>query len=326
VKPAQPSVVSNKAISPAVMPRPFRFGLSTNRPRSKSEWTAFARHVEALGYDTLVISDHVGARLAIAPALVLAAAATTRLRVGSFVYDNDFRHPALLAQEIATVDLLTDGRFDFGIGAGWLRTEYDAAGLPFDPGGIRVERLTEAVRLITQLLNGAPVTFSGRHYQVKELRAGFKTVQQPHPPLVIGGGGRRLLTFAAQEANTISLMPRSRPDGSGLDDADATEEAFLRKLEWVKQAAGDRLPTLSFNTLVQTVIITDDRDGAVRKLSAEWKQPVEQLLVSPLVLIGTVDEIVATVQRRREQLGIGSITVFEKDIDNFRQVIERLRR
>jgi probable F420-dependent oxidoreductase len=292
---------------------------------------AFARRVEELGFGTLKISDHFGARPAIAPALVLAAQATGRLRVGSFVYDNDFRHPALLAQEVATVDLLTDGRFDFGIGAGWLKSEYDAAGLGFDPGGTRVDRLTEAVQLIKQLLTGEPVTFQGRHYQVKELTAGFKTVQQPHPRLTIGGGGRRLLALAAKEANEISIMPRSRADGSGLELSDATEDAFATKLAWIKQEAGDRFPALELNTLVQAVIITDDREAAARTLWDRWKQPgedlpVEQLLASPLVLVGSVDEIAASLQRRREQLGISSITVFERDLENFAKVIERLSR
>jgi len=287
---------------------------------------AFARRVEDLGFGTLVISDHFGARPAIGPALVLAAEATSRLRVGSLVYDNDFRHPALLAQEVATIDLLTEGRFDFGIGAGWLKSEYDAAGLSFDAGGTRVSRLAEAVQLIKALLTGEPVTFSGRHYRVNALTAGFKTVQQPHPRLTIGGGGRRLLTLAAQEADVISLMPRSRPDGSGLDSGDATEDAFAAKLTWIKQAAGDRFAVKELNTLVQAVVITDDRDGAAGTLSAAWKQPADQLLVSPLVLIGSVDDIATTLQRRREELGISSITVFERDLDSFARVIERITR
>ena len=294
---------------------------------------AFARRVEDLAFDTLTISDHIGspagARAAIAPALVLAAEATSKLRVGSFVYDNDFRHPALLAQEVATIDLLTEGRFEFGIGAGWLKSEYDAAGLRFDPGGTRVERLTEAVQLIKQLLTGEPVTFSGRHYQVKALTAGFKTVQQPYPRLTIGGGGRRLITLAAREANVVSLMPRSRPDGSGLDLADATEAAFAEKRSWIEEAAGGRVEALELNTLVQAVIVTDDRDGAARRLAAKWKQPgeellLEQLLASPLVLIGSVEEIATTLERRREELGISSITVFERDLDSFTRVMERI--
>ncbi|HSO92900.1 MAG TPA: LLM class flavin-dependent oxidoreductase [Candidatus Dormibacteraeota bacterium] len=160
-------------MAPLPVPRPFRFGVSANRPRPGAEWMALARRAEEVGFDSLLVSDHFGARMSIGPALVLAAHATERLRVGSFVYDNDFRHPGLLAQEVATIDVLTDGRFDFGIGAGWLRSEYDAAGLDFAPGRARVERLAEAIQVIKALLNGTPVSFMGKHYQLKELTAGF---------------------------------------------------------------------------------------------------------------------------------------------------------
>ena len=254
----------------------------------------------------------------------MAAEATTRLRVGSFVYDNDFRHPALLAQEVATIDSLTDGRFDFGIGAGWLKSEYDACGLPFDAGKVRVERLGEAVEIIKRLLRSDPVTFSGRHYQLHELVAGFKPVQQPHPPIVIGGGGRRLLTLAAEQADVISVMPRSRADGSGLDDADAGLAPFHDKVDWIKQAAGNRFDRLELNTLVQAVVITDDARGEAERLGPEWKLSADALLESPLLLIGSVDDMVTTIQRRRDQLGITSITVFEKDLEKMAKVIERV--
>jgi probable F420-dependent oxidoreductase len=287
---------------------------------------AFAQRLERLGYDTLVMPDHFGARLAIAPALVLAAQATSRLRVGSLVYDNDFRHPAMLAQEVATIDMLTEGRFDFGIGAGWLKAEYDAAGLTFDAGRIRVERLAEALHIIKRLLQEEAVTFSGQHYRLQELAAGFRAVQQPHPPIVIGGGVRQLLTLAAREADSISVMPRSRPDGSGIDTNDASEEAFARKIEWIKEAAGDRFQSLELGTLVQVVVITDDRSAAAARMAVDWSQSSEAMIDSPLFLIGSVDQIIATLEHRRARLGISSITVFEKDVDNLAPVIERIGR
>ena len=286
---------------------------------------AFAQRVEAYGYDSLVIPDHFGPRMAIAPALVLAAHATTRLRVGSFVYDNDFRHPALLAQEIATIDLLTDGRFDFGIGAGWLKSEYDAAGLSFEPGRVRVERLAEAIQIIKRLLGGGPVTFDGRHYRLQELSAGFRSVQQPHPPIVIGGGGRRLLTLAAEHADVISVMPQSRADGSGFGGTDASLDAFREKVGWIAEAAHDRFHRLQLNTLVQAVVITDKALGEAERMAPDWEASPEEVLDSPLLLIGTVDEIAATLERRREELGITSITVFEKDLEKLARVIERVR-
>jgi len=231
----------------------------------------FARSAEAAGFDTLLISDHFGPRMSAAPALVLAAQATERMRVGSFVYDNDFRHPGLLAQEAATIDLLTDGRFDFGIGAGWLRSEYDAAGLEFAPGKIRVERLEESVQVIKRLMAGTAVSYEGKHYRLKELTSGFQAVQQPHPPFIIGGGGPRLLSLAAREADIVSIMPRSKGDGGGLEDADASAESFDRKVALIRQAAGDRFDRLELNTLVQEVILTDDRSEAARKIAHDWE-------------------------------------------------------
>lgn len=304
----------------------FRFGLSASRARPRSEWIALARRVESLGYDTLLMPDHFGPRFAAAPALVLAAEATERLRVGNLVYDNDFRHPALLAQEIATIDMLTEGRFDFGIGAGWLKSEYDGAGLPFDSGATRVARLRESLEIITKLLAGDAVTFAGEHYWLQGLTGAFPTIQRPHPPILIGGGGRRLLTLAAQYADIISVMPRSRADGSGLEDVDRSEAAFIQKLEWIKEAAGPRFRDIVLSTLVQVVTLTSDADSEVTRLAAEWKVPAAALAASPLILIGSVDEVAETLQHRRQRLGIGYITVFEKDIDAFARLIERIRR
>lgn len=286
----------------------------------------FARRVESLGYDTLVMPDHFGARLSPAPALVLAAEATTRLRVGSFVYDNDFRHPAMLAQEVASIDLLTDGRFDFGLGAGWLKSEYDAAGIPFDAGRMRVERMREALHIIKQLLSGAPITHEGRYFRLNELVGAPRSVQQPHPPIVIGGGGRRLLSLAAEEANVISIMPVSKADGSGLEDADASGPAFVRKLDWIRAAAGLRFDAIELNTLVQAVAITDQPDAAAESLAKEYGAPVEAIFESPLLLIGSLNQVIDTLEARRARLGISYITVFEKDLEHLAPVISRLAR
>jgi probable F420-dependent oxidoreductase len=287
---------------------------------------AFARHVEALGYHTLLMPDHFGARFALAPALVLAAEATSRLRVGSLVYDNDFRHPALLAQEIASIDLLTDGRFEFGLGAGWLKSEYDAAGMPFDEGKTRVERMAEALHVVKTLFSATPVTYEGRHYRLTGLTGSAKPKQEPYPPVLIGGGGRQLLTLAAQEADIISIMPRSRRDGSGLEDADARPDAFTRKVAWIRDAAGDRFSAIELNTLVQTVVITDHPRAAAAPLAKEYEMDIDQVFETPLVLIGSVDQIAQTLRQRRERYGISYITVFEKDLENLGKVINRLGR
>jgi probable F420-dependent oxidoreductase len=268
--------------------------------------------------------DHFGARFALAPALVLAAEATSRLRVGSLVYDNDFRHPALLAQEVASIDLLTDGRFEFGLGAGWLKSEYDAAGVPFDEGKTRVERMAEALHIVKALFAATPVTYEGRHYRLTGLTGSAKPKQEPHPPVLIGGGGRQLLTLAAKEADIISIMPRSRRDGSGLEDADARPDAFIRKVAWIRDAAGDRFSAIELNTLVQTVVITDHPRSAAAPLAKEYEMDIDQVFETPLVLIGSVDQIAETLEQRRERFGISYITVFEKDLENLGKVINRL--
>jgi probable F420-dependent oxidoreductase len=270
--------------------------------------------------------DHFGARFALAPALVLAAEATSRLRVGSLVYDNDFRHPALLAQEVASIDLLTDGRFEFGLGAGWLKSEYDAAGLPFDEGGTRVERMAEALQVFKALFSATPVTHQGRFYKLTGLTGSAKPKQEPHPPVLIGGGGRRLLTLAAHEADIISIMPRSRRDGSGLEDADASPEAFTRKVAWIRDAAGGRFSAIELNTLVQTVVITDKPRDVAAPLAKEYGMEVDEVFETPLLLIGSVDQIAEALQQRRERFGLSYITVFEKDLENLGKVINRLGR
>jgi len=287
---------------------------------------AFARQVEDRGYHTLVMPDHFGARFALAPAVVLAAEATLTLRVGSLVYDNDFRHPALLAQEVASIDLLTGGRFEFGIGAGWLKSEYDAAGLPFDDGGTRVDRMAEALHVVKALFAAMPLTYEGRFYRLSALTGSAKPTQQPYPPVLIGGGGQRLLRLAAKEADIISVMPRSRRDGSGLEDADASPDAFARKIGWVRDAAADRFPAIELNTLVQTVVITDHPRDAAAPLAKEYGMEVDEVFETPLVLIGSVDQIADALERRRERFGLSYVTVFEKDLESLGKVIPLLRR
>ena len=210
------------------------------RVTSRAEWRTKARKAESLGYKILSVPDHFGSQLAYGPILAAAAAATTTIRIGTFVLDNDFRHPAIVAADAAMLDLLSDGRFELGIGAGWLREDYDRAGIPFDRGTVRFNRLTESVRIIKGLFTDDTVAFVGEYYAIADLHAVVQPVQRPHPPVLIGGGGRRLLTFAAQEADIVSIIPRSLP-GGGLDE---TDHALDEKLAWIRQAAGGRFDTI----------------------------------------------------------------------------------
>ena len=306
--------------------QPFRFGVNVWHATSRAEWAEKARKLEDLGYATLTIPDHLADLLAPLPALVSAAEATTRLRVGTTVLNNDFRHPVLVAREAATVDLLTDGRLQLGLGAGHMQSEYDQAGWRFDAAGIRVERLAEAVTIIKGLCTGESVTFAGRYYHVTGHHLFPLPVQRPYPPLLIGGNGRRLLTLAAKEADIVGLTGftlrrgGTEPDFSGWKVAGINE-----RLQLIREAAGDRYDRLELNALVQRVVVTDDRRQAAEELARRWTQlRPEEILQSPYVLIGTVDQLVEDLQVRRERWGISYYVIFEPYTDAFAPVVARL--
>jgi probable F420-dependent oxidoreductase len=317
--------------------RPFRFGASGGgRATARDAWVGYAQQLEALGYSTLVLGQHLTLDAAgqIA-ALATAAAATTTLRVGSTVFINDFYHPTILALEAATIDLLSDGRLELGIGAGWLQSDFDMAGLPFQPPGVRVSRLEEAVRLIKQLLRGEPVTFAGAYYRATGLSLGQKSVQRPHPPIYLGGGGRRLLSLAAREADIVGVDLRATADGR-IDLASLTAEAVEEQVNWVRRAAGARLSELELHLLVHNnVVVTDDRQHGAQLVAdriAGLPPTVvsnpglsnEQILESPHVLIGTVEQIAETLRARRERFGISYITVWAEAVESFAPVVARL--
>ena len=304
--------------------RPFRFGVTAPTPSGGTNWAERARRIEQLGYSMLVVPDHFRDHLAPVPALVAAALATTRLRVGSLVFSNDFRHPAVLAKEAATIDVLSGGRFELGLGGGWLRAEYDQAGIPFDAPGTRIERLEEAVTIIKGLLAGERVTFAGRHYTIADLEGRPTPVQRPHPPIAIGGGGRRTLSLAAREASIVGLVPRARRDGSGLDLSDLSDAATREKLEWVRSAAGERFDSLEINALIQAVVVADQRMTAADQLASRFKVAREVVLGTVYVAVGTIDEICETLRQRRERHGISYLTVFERDMEAFAPVVARL--
>ena len=209
-------------------PRPFRFGAGAFITDSAATWTETARRIEAFGYDMLLMPDHFARTFEPAPAMVAAALATTTLRVGTNVYANDFRHPAVLAKEMATVDVLSGGRLVMGIGAGWKRAEYDQAGIPFDRAGVRVSRMIESLRVIKGLWADDPFTFAGEHYRIDALEGWPKPLQRPHPPILIGAGGRRLLSFAAREADIVGIIAQATPGGT-LDTVADTEALLAEK-------------------------------------------------------------------------------------------------
>src|SRR5438067_1720687 len=238
--------------------RQFRFGGGLFWADSGADWADGARRLESLGYDTLLIGDHFSRQFAPIPALLAAASATSRLRVTCTVFDNDFRHPAALAKEAATLDVLSGGRFEFGIGAGQNKHEYDSLGIAFDPAALRVSRFEEAVHVVKGLWQDEPLTFSGKHYQITEVDGQPKPLQRPHPPIFIGGGGKRLLSVAARQANIVGILAQALP-GGGLDEGrDDGEEGIARKVGWVRAAAGERIDQLELALLIWRVRVTDD--------------------------------------------------------------------
>lgn len=307
--------------------KPFRFGVSIRYADSRAAWAEKARKVEALGYATLTVPDHLADFMAPMPALVAAAQATTQIRIGTNVLNNDLRHPVLVAREAATVDVLSDGRFQLGLGAGSIDAEYDQAGLVFDSGGTRVERLAEAVTVIKALFGGQPVTFAGRHYRVTNHTIAPLPVQRPHPPILIGGNGRRLLSLAAREADIVGFSGITFRRGGAPPDISAWKTSLVdERVQLVRDAAGEaRFARLELNALLQRVIVTDDRRRAAEELTARWPQlNADEFLQSPYVLIGTVDEMIEDLRARRQRWGFSYYIAMEPCLDALAPVVARL--
>jgi probable F420-dependent oxidoreductase len=242
------------------------------------------------------------------------------------VLNNDFRHPVLVAREAATADLLTDGRFELGLGAGHMRSENDETGLPFERGRVRVERLAEAVTIIKDLLAGAEVTFAGQHYRVAGHTIHPRPVQRPHPPIIIGGNGPRLLTLAAKEADIVGFTGITFTRGGTEPDFSAWRTGVVdERVRLVREAAGARIDQLERSALIQRVVVTEQRRQAAEELTRAWKQlGVEEILEAPFVLIGTVDEMVETLQARRDRWGISFFVTFEQYLETLAPVVARL--
>jgi probable F420-dependent oxidoreductase len=309
--------------------RRFRFMAEAGSIASGDELAAKARRAEAMGYSVLMVTDHLIEQLAPIPAMTAMAAATSRLRVGTFVLNNEFRHPAVLAQDLATIDVLSGGRLEVGIGAGWNKPEFDHVGLAFEPVPVRVARLVEAVAVLKGCFDEGAFTFTGERYTVTDYDGQPKPLQKPHPPFLIGGGGRRTLELAAREADIVGLAPRTLV-GERNDPRSITFAAAVEKIEWVRAAAGVRFDSLEFNVYPSSspVIITDHaraeatkvRDRLLKRTGYELTE--DEILESPHVFIGSIDGLVAKIQDLRERLGISSFMTGE--IDDLAPVVERL--
>jgi probable F420-dependent oxidoreductase len=314
--------------------RPFRFGLQVARITDPNEWLAVARRAERDGYSSLLIPDHVG-RLATFPALMAAAAVTERITLGTYVLNQDFRPAAVLAQEAAAVQLLTNGRLELGLGAGWAKHEYAQSGIQFDSAGARVSRFGEYVQVVKGLLGASePYSFEGRWFQIREYPPLPHLARFGAPPILIGGGSRQVLSIAGRYADSISVATRATPDGL-FDVSNMTREAVENKLRWVREAAGDRFGQIELNVTTRQVHIVDDRRAAAREILERWRAPggriggaheidEDDVLDSPYTALGTVDQIVAQLEAARERWGFSYVQVDGQDVDAFAPIMRRL--
>ena len=305
--------------------RKFRFAVQEHGTSSASEWRERARQAEAQGYSTLYLPDHFTEQPGPIAALMAAADATTTLRIGPLVFDNDYRHPVVLAKEAATLDVLSGGRLDFGLGAGWQKSDYDRSGIAYDSAGTRIERMEEGLKIIKGLWTGQAFSLDGKHYQVKDLEGTPAPVQKPHPPILLGGGGRRMLTLAGREADIVNVNYDLREGRVNRElvrtgMAAATDE----KLQWIKDAAGERFEDIEMSVTIFLATITDDRDSMAEGVAAGLGMEPSDILEMPHFLIGTVEQIAEDIQSRRERYGITYVIVPGEVREAFAPVVERL--
>jgi probable F420-dependent oxidoreductase len=310
----------------------FRFGLMLERFESPGSVLELARQAEAAGFSTLLVRDHLIAEPfgpAYAPMTTLAAVAqaTSTLRIGTLVYSNDFRHPAVLAKEATTLDQLSGGRFELGLGAGFLREEYERTGFTFDANSVRVDRFEEAVGVLDNLLRGRTVTHTGRHYSFDEYTNFPPPHQQPRPPILIGGAGRRMLSIAAQHADIVGILPAPLSRGKLVDPVESRlVQSVDRQIDIVRQAAGPRFAQLELSVFA-TFAPASDRIDAARQLAQQrgWQDvPAEAVLDMPSVLIGSEDQMIDDLQRRRERFGLSYIVVRDRQLSEAAPLVARL--
>ncbi len=292
------------------MPRPFRFGLVAASAPSRSAWISIAHRAEELGYSTLLIPDRTTAgTLAPMPALTVAASVTSTLRVGSYVFCNGYRHPVLLAREAASLDLLSDGRFELGLGTGVSSPEFEQMGIPFGSAGTRVGQLEETLHVVKQLFTEETVNFKGKYYTITELKGNIKPVQKPHIPILVAGAGERMLKLAAREADIIAIG--SRINARGVDPTDATLE---QKIAWIKEAAGERGTDLELSQTIFDLEITDS-ETPLSSQAGGWFVPKRPL---------STEQAVAHLLEQRERYGFTYLQVSTQQMENFAPVLAQL--
>jgi probable F420-dependent oxidoreductase len=304
----------------------FRFGVQAGGAHGPAEWSDLARKIEDLGYSALLMPDHfVDTELAPMVAISFAAAATSHLRVGMLVLGNDYKHPVITAKEAATIDLLSEGRLEFGLGAGWMRTDYDALGLTYDSAGVRIDRLAEALTIVKGAWSDDPFDYHGEHYTIRAYNGIPKPVQQPHPPILVGGGGPRLLRLAGREADIVGINPNLR---NGAITSDALQSALAdqtrEKVSWIREGAGERFDDIELQIRYYFSVITDDAQGLAESIAPGFGVSPDEALASGTALVGTVDEVCDTLIARRDEWGVSYIVVGDDNFKSFGPVVARL--
>ena len=318
--------------------RPFRFAAQAFEAKSGKEWLDIARRTEALGYSTLFTTDHYfgpgsiadssGHRpVDVAPiaAMTSAASVTTDLRVGCRVFNVDLHHPVVLAKEMATLDLLSDGRVEVGLGAGWVAAEYEGLGVPMDRPGVRISRLGEVVGLMKAHWRGDEMAVDGTYVHASGFAGLPVPVQKPHPPIFIGGGRERILTLAGQLADIVSCNfdnSAGRLGSASVASSGAAETE--QKLEWVRAGAGDRFSEIEMEIGAYFVAVSDDPGPTIAAMADRFGVSETEFASHPHALLGTVDTICSTLHERRERFGFSYVTIPQRNIDDFAPVVARL--
>ncbi|MEM9040644.1 MAG: TIGR03621 family F420-dependent LLM class oxidoreductase [Actinomycetota bacterium] len=307
--------------------RPFRFGVQLQRAESGAAWAEQARRIESLGYSTATMPDHFDQQFAPMPALTAVLSATTTLRAGALVYDNDYKHPLVLAKELATQDVLSEGRVEIGLGAGWMISDYEQAGMPYDRPGMRIDRMVEGLDVIEGLMADGPFSFEGEHYTISEHDGFPLPVQRPRPPVLIGGGGPRMLRIAAQRADIVGVNGTLHAGVIGPEAISTmTYDAVVEKVGIVADAARDagRLDEIEMNVRTFFVSITDDRDAQVDAMAQMISVEPHMIRTSPFALVGSPDQIADDLVQRREEFGFSYVIVGAAEIDTFAPVVAKL--
>jgi probable F420-dependent oxidoreductase len=302
---------------------PFRFSAASGGEATLREWQEAAREVEALGYAALFVTDHIHQPLSPLPAVAAAAAVTTELRVGTYVLGQDLHHPVVLAKELASLDVLTDGRLEVGFGAGWLHADYTRTGIPYRDGPERAARFEEAFSVVKGALTTPDFSFAGKFFTFGEAGCVPPSVQRPHPPLLVGAARRRLLSFAAREADAVSFCLRSTKEG-GMDEEDASPDSLDEKVGWVREAAGARAAELPLDHLLFECFVTPNPAPILEAFAAGMGMSPDRVRDVTCMLIGTTDEVVETLLERRERWGISEVRVPLLAARSFAPVVERL--